>query len=339
MRTAAAVVIICLLQISSAFAQNLDAGAETAEEVSSVVVETPESELSAEVPATLGLQTTPDAPTTTEVTPAPSIQIEVEATPTVAPTTDAPTNLTVEASTTASQDAGNPQTTIYSSALVETFDPSAATSSGESLLDVASSTPLSDSENPVAVDSHALEEPDNPPAETGGRPTLDTAPPAVSQPPAVNELGVVASLSLEELEPKKEFVLGVVGTSIAAKQKPSWQKNDLEEKNKTKESLKVVDNVPQITTNPDTGTITISGVCASPYYAIMVYRRADDYDKDPASYVINRSYPCELGAYSYTLTDIPPSLQTGTYYLLIAEQDKGAWRPTSAVIPITITKQ
>jgi len=276
---------------------------------------------------------------------------------------------TTNAATTPTQETGSPQTTIQGTDLISTADPSNGTTT-ETTLEVAGSMPPVSSE-PVP-DTSASTTPADPSAEAGTatpppaptpelppapdiQPPVDELPPQGTPPAEVppitppvetppNQLNpepnqtVVATLSLEDLKPEPEFILSVVGSRIGAKVKPSWQNDP----NSAAPSQQVatVTEVPQITPDAQSGTLVISGVCQNKYYAIILYRTETDYDHDPASYVVNKSYPCENGSYSYTLDDLPPSLESGTYYLLIAGQgDRGPWKPASAIIPITIAKQ
>lgn len=93
------------------------------------------------------------------------------------------------------------------------------------------------------------------------------------------------------------------------------------------------------TIDPTSNTVNVSGSCSDVYFVVLLYRNAGDYETDPASYIVNRAYPCENGAYSYSINDVPATIQNGTYYLLIGEQgNKGSWRPASALTEIVINR-
>lgn len=142
----------------------------------------------------------------------------------------------------------------------------------------------------------------------------------------------VAELDMETLVPTKEFTFEIAGTQIATKETPEWSDDDAGS----------IGSAENVTTAPDlsidTHTLNISGSCTDPYYVILIYRNAGDYNRDPASYIFNRAFFCEGGRYSYALADLPFNLESGTFYLLVGGQGpKGSWKPISALTPIGIT--
>lgn len=142
----------------------------------------------------------------------------------------------------------------------------------------------------------------------------------------------VAELDIEVLVPTKEFTFDIAGSQITTKETPEWSDETSDNTGPT----------GSVTTAPalsiDTHTLNISGSCTDPYYVILIYRNAGDYDRDPASYIFNRAFLCEGGQYSYALSDLPFNLESGTFYLLVGGQgSKGSWKPISALTPIGIT--
>jgi hypothetical protein len=93
------------------------------------------------------------------------------------------------------------------------------------------------------------------------------------------------------------------------------------------------------TADPVSGDLHLSGTCDDIYYVVLLYKNQTDYETDPGSYIVNRAYPCTNGAYTYTLDDIPPRVQNGTYYLLIGAQgEHGSWRPVTPLQEVSINR-
>lgn len=83
--------------------------------------------------------------------------------------------------------------------------------------------------------------------------------------------------------------------------------------------------------------IILTGNCQRAYYTVIIYRNADDYEKNPASFIYNKALPCLNGVYQYIVNDLPPNLKEGTYYFLVAEEDEtGPWQPITAIQPVKI---
>jgi hypothetical protein len=142
----------------------------------------------------------------------------------------------------------------------------------------------------------------------------------------------VAELEMSVLIPTKEYTFNIIGSPIATKETPEWSEG---------EELGVPEE-GEVTVQPaisvDTNLLNISGSCSDPYYVILIYRNAGDYDIDPGSYIFNRAFLCENGNYSYELSDLPFNLESGTFYLLVGGQGaRGSWKPISALTPIGIT--
>ncbi len=142
----------------------------------------------------------------------------------------------------------------------------------------------------------------------------------------------VAALEEELLVPSKEFTFEIRGETIAAKEETEWSEHG---EDGPADSALITD-VPALSTIQE--TLSISGTCDDLYYVILIYRNADDYDKNPSSYIYNRAYPCGNGHFNYDLNELPFNLESGTFYLLVGGQGgKGGWKPISALTPIGIT--
>ncbi len=88
-----------------------------------------------------------------------------------------------------------------------------------------------------------------------------------------------------------------------------------------------------------TGVMSVSGACASPYFVVLLFKNQMDYEVDPRSFILNRAYPCEGGAYDYSIDRLPPTLENGTYYLMVGEQgERGPWTPATGLTEITINR-
>lgn len=232
-------------------------------------------------------------------------------------TTDSPVADTVSA-----------QNTIDSSVLENTVDPVASSTaetipiatSTDSLAD-ATSTPM------ISVDAEPAETPADMPIEETQPDIVET----IESEPVVAEVSVERpgethqkQILLPEPDPSYVFALsgkiiptekkGVIGTSMQA--------------------APVAASV-----DGATGVVTVTGACASSYFVVLLFRHKEDYAHDPASYVLNRAYPCVGGTYSYSITEVPATLENGTYYLLIGEQgEKGSWSPATALTEVSINR-
>lgn len=100
------------------------------------------------------------------------------------------------------------------------------------------------------------------------------------------------------------------------------------------------DDMPGLGEETD-GTMTLSGVCGDAYYVVLLYKEADEYERDPNSYILKRVYECN-GAYSYSLGELPDSLPNENYYLLVGDQgthhERGIWLPITPLIGISINR-
>lgn len=146
----------------------------------------------------------------------------------------------------------------------------------------------------------------------------------------------VQQFTAEELQPEKKYTFTLEGNSIATKKTPDWAK-DASKKSALGSQVYAV---PTFTTDPDTGSLTVSGPCSDPYFVVLIYGKAQDYDTSPTSYIFNKAFDCKQGRYSYELKDLPDSVTKGTYYLLIGGQGtSGSWKPITALTPMNIQKE
>lgn len=147
-------------------------------------------------------------------------------------------------------------------------------------------------------------------------------------------------ISLEEMEPTPDYVFSVnTGKQIPTKKRIRHETRDRSNNLVITETEQTVSAVPTITADNTEGVMDISGACASTYYVVLIYKQESDYDRDRSSYVINKAYPCEGGAFSYKVQDLPLTLKNGTYYVLIGEQgDSGPWSPVTALTQVEIQR-
>ena len=74
-------------------------------------------------------------------------------------------------------------------------------------------------------------------------------------------------------------------------------------------------------------SIKISGSCSDAYYAIVIFRGADDYKQKADSAVFNQAFACpDDKKFTRTLQLKDYNLLSGEYYFFVADQGKtGAW--------------
>ncbi len=123
----------------------------------------------------------------------------------------------------------------------------------------------------------------------------------------------------------------MTGKHVAAKRTA----RDASGKQQTVELTQAV--APQI--DNTTGSMQVSGSCSNTYFVILLFKGQDDYARDPKSYILDKAFPCVGGQFSYSISDLPDSLNDGTYYLLVGEEgDKGPWAPITALTEVTINR-
>ncbi len=85
------------------------------------------------------------------------------------------------------------------------------------------------------------------------------------------------------------------------------------------------------------GILSVSGSCQKKYFVLLLYRDQDDYATDPFSAVYNSAFPCGSGVFEQPLANL--NVDSGVYYLLVAEQDDGLWSPASVIRKVEIDKR
>jgi hypothetical protein len=73
--------------------------------------------------------------------------------------------------------------------------------------------------------------------------------------------------------------------------------------------------------------ISITGICHDKYYTLLIFANAVDYRKDPAAARVNSAFDCPAsGNFTISLDVNKFNLQTGSYYLFVADQGTtGSW--------------
>lgn len=128
--------------------------------------------------------------------------------------------------------------------------------------------------------------------------------------------------------------LSLLRNVIPAEEVLPWQPLDFQNEN-TEAAKDVVRSVA--VSDSETGNIIISGTCLKDYYVILVFRGENDYATSPRSALFNSAYACKRGAYKYEMTPGSLNLKTGSYFMLVAEQDDGEpWVPISALMPFEV---
>jgi hypothetical protein len=139
---------------------------------------------------------------------------------------------------------------------------------------------------------------------------------------------VITEVPVTELAPEPEFSFALSDESVPTKKKVRTSRGVTEEEVSTK-LVPTVDN--------EKGELRIEGQCSNVSFVVLLFKNEEDYARDPASYIVNRAYPCENGSFSYALSSLPTTLADGTYYLLVGEQgDRGMWTPITELRAVTI---
>ncbi len=223
------------------------------------------------------------------------------------------------------QETAPAQEAVSGDALEGTMDPQVATSTESELIPIvdATSTEPAVEEIPVIEnDVPALLPDEIPVAAVNDLTIIDSS--LVRSTETVSEEFVPLRDSNDTLDP--EFVIALSGKVIPTKKEGIIGASDIM-------------TPPATSIDPESGTITVSGTCASPYYVVLLFKNQTDYQLDPRSFIVNRAYPCENGSYSYSIDRLPPSLANGTYYLMVGEQgERGAWWPTTSLTEVSINR-
>lgn len=290
------------------------------------------------------------AQTTEEVPPvsAPLVADVAQDKPAAQETIAADTLIQTQMSSTLGNTASSTQETIAADTLIQTQDPSML------LVGTASSTiPFTAGTTTVAI----LPTPDAPllilnatsTVATDTTPIVDQASttdavpltPDVQTPEvAVPDTQVVATIAATEIAPKSSFKFAIRSARIATERVPEWQKDGdaPSPKDGKQDQIAPAFDTSTVTLDSTLGVPVIAGSCSNVFYVILLYKNQTDYSHDPASYILNKAYPCVGGAYSFAVEDLPESIPSGTYYLLVGEMgNKGSWTPVTSLAPIDIS--
>lgn len=240
------------------------------------------------------------------------------------------------------QNAFNIQSGSSGSILETTTNPEASTSTQAEIIPIVSATSTEATSTPVVVTGGASTTPAVRVPDT----VLDvvtvhidaTVPDSVVEDAIVmaqstpGEPPVEQAIVLDEadLVPSPDFAFALTGKTIPTKRVvQDGSGKQIKEEVVTVESTPTVDNA--------NGVMYVSGVCSDAYFVVLLFKNQNDYADDPASYIVNRAYPCVAGTYSYSISELPYGLKDGNYYLLVGEQgERGAWKPITGLTEITI---
>lgn len=286
------------------------------------------------------------AQTTGDTSPTTDIRVPIDTT-TAQETIPADTLIQTQESLVLSDVASSTQETIPADTLVQTQDPNTLlgdTASSTIPFDtgVASSTPdtvpiILVATTTIATDTAPITD------QAASTDAVPLVPDTQTQDITPPEEQVVATMPVEAIAPKSEFKFAIGSARIATDKVPEWQKKGEDgakkNKNKNQQVDTTVTNAPVIALDSASGAPVVSGSCTNVYYVILLYKNETDYSSDPASYILNKAYPCVGGQYSYTMNDVPQSIPSGTYYLLVGGMgERGSWTPVTSLVPIDITR-
>ncbi len=109
--------------------------------------------------------------------------------------------------------------------------------------------------------------------------------------------------------------------------------------NEAKKRLKELSGSASVTYDAEREDIVLDGTCNEEYYVVLIFRKADDYQKNPNTAVYNSASQCS-GSFSVALGPIIESignLKAGTYHILVASQSEGGgWIPISPIAPFQV---
>lgn len=238
----------------------------------------------------------------------------------------------------------SPQNTIPADTLVQTENPSQATSNATENTSTPLDTTIVPSGVPIVVTT-----PIDPPSvipltvpETNASTTADIIPLQTDVPEVDTQpIDPIFSLPEKDIPPKKEFTFSFGASAIPTKHTLGWQgARERKDKKGRPIAADTVSTVPSFSVDPVESVPVVSGRCSDTYYVILLYKNETDYDANPGSYILNRAFPCTNGSYSYAMKKIPESIPNGTYYLLVGSMgDVGSWTPITSLVPITVTHQ
>ena len=325
--------ILTLCMTQSAFAQTTSLAS-----TAPILASSAEAAPVPETPTLAGDQTIDTASTTTPthdpVLTSASASTSVVATPLHVDT------LVLQGSAVTMQDATTTQLAVMSQILESTTNPELATSTDVTstpLVTVSTSTPVTQSIDLLQAKGSVIPFPisnSDTSADIVGE-SIDTAP-APSEPivqasiPEATQ--VLTRLPIANATVQPEFTFALTGKQI-----PTVRTT--ESKDGTAQKHETIAAPLTSTVDNTSGEVTVSGQCSNAYYVVLLFKNAEDYTNDPRSYIVNRAYPCLGGAFSYSISDLPNSLQNGNYYLLVGEQgSRGSWKPITSQTEITINK-
>jgi hypothetical protein len=153
--------------------------------------------------------------------------------------------------------------------------------------------------------------------------------------PGLEELDALTELPTVAMTFNQTFSLA--RTVIPAEEVLPWMEYDYRIEN-IEDSEEVSKSVAVENSRND--GITVSGACKQSYFTVLVFSDPEAYATAPRTALFNSAYPCDNGAYSYSLVPTTLNLPEGEYYLLVADQpESGPWIPISAIMPFTIEEK
>lgn len=226
--------------------------------------------------------------------------------------------------TTTVQDTFNTQDTADGGALQQTMNPE----------DLATSTvPLADATTTDTILVEATSTPDATPVDPTPQLDIVVDDVATDAPAEVLQSDIPApvdtALAITDLTPKPEYTFAMTGKQLATRRLVAKADGTQQVQTVAAAVTPQIDNT--------TGTMHVSGACSDTYFVVLLFRDQDDYARDPQSYILNRAFPCENQSFSYDVSDLPDSLDDGTYYLLIGQEgEHGAWSPITGLTEVMI---
>lgn len=254
---------------------------------------------------------------------------------TVTPPTSAPvqTQPLLQGSTSSVQDATTTQPAILSQVLETTANPELATSTPVTSIPLVGSTATTTSQ-PLNAALQTTED-ENLPIDQSTT-ALDIVSLSVRSDSAATDTPVLVEnppvVLLKDIAPQPDFTFALTGKQIPTQRK-------IEDKNGEVVGQEMVTQPLASSVDNTKGEVAVSGQCTEAYFVVLLFKHMTDYADDPRSYIVNRAYPCQNGAFSYSISDLPSSLPNGNYYLLVGEEGTtGSWKPITSQTEITINK-
>lgn len=237
----------------------------------------------------------------------------------------------------------NPETSEVAEADVVPIVPSGSASSTEDsiVLGAATSSETSEEEAVVPIEEEPLEGEFIAAAQSLEVIDGDITEGEVVEPEAVDVITVIEPepieeavvAEVEEIDPGPEFTFALTGKQIPTKKTEATSDGFKQGEGVIDEALiPIIDN--------ETGAMNIAGACSDVWFVVLLFKNERDYARDPRSHVLNQAFPCVGGQFSYSISELPSTLPSGTYYLLVGQQgDRGAWTPITALTEITINNR